>query len=98
MSTDLFMRRKDGKSRSRGLVLVRCAQGPKGDRSTAELSEPAFKLRLGCVMRETTHVKNFASLLQEGPYISPCVHWPGQDIRMVLGWLRLSYQSSQHPR
>ena len=48
---DLFVRRKYSKARASRLVLIRSSQCPESNRASAELREPAFKLRLCCIMR-----------------------------------------------
>lgn len=86
----LFMGRKDGKPSARGLVLIRRTQGPECNRTTAKLREPALQFGLRGVMGQTTEVQDLAALRQEGAYISPGIHGPGQDLGMLMRGLRFA--------
>jgi hypothetical protein len=96
LGTYLFVRGEDGKASARGLVLLGSAQRPKGNGSAAKLGEPALQLRLGGVMGKTRHVKHLAALRQEGTNIGASVHGAGENIRVLVGRLRLADESFEH--
>lgn len=92
--TYLFVRRKDSKTRASRFVLIRSSQGPESNRPATKLCEPAFKLRLSCIMREAIHMKNFGSLFEEGIDISPSIHWSAEDFRVLMLRLRLADETT----
>ena len=94
LATDLFMRRKHSKARASRLMLIRSAQRPESDRATAELSEPALKLRLRGVVRQTTHVENLTAFGQKGSYIGSGIKRSGQHVGMFMPWLRFRQQAT----
>jgi hypothetical protein len=49
--TDLFMAAEDDEAATTRLAALRGAQSPEGDRAASVLSEPAFELALGGVVR-----------------------------------------------
>lgn len=77
-------------------MLIRCTQRPEGNRATTELGEPALKLRLCGVMGQSAHMQNLTPLREESPHVSACVHWFGEHVWVVLGWLGLADESSKH--
>lgn len=84
------MRRENGKASARRLVLVRGAERPESNGPSAKLREPALQLGLRRVMRKTAHVEDLAALRQEGANICPGIHWAGEDVRVLVRWLRLA--------
>lgn len=95
--TDLLMGREDGEAGSSWLVLIWSAESPESDWATTELGEPALKLRLGGVVWKTSHVKDLAALRQEGSDIGTGIHWSGEDIWVLVCWLRLGNQAAENP-
>lgn len=91
-----FMRGEHGETSSSRLVLVGCSQGPESNRATAELGEPALKLRLRSIVRKTAHVKNLATLRQERTNIGSGVHGASQDLGMLVSWLRFTDQTLEN--
>ena len=91
------MGRKDGEASTGGFVLLGGSQGPEGDRATAKLREPALELRLSSVVGQAGHVKDLASFRQESPNVGTSIHGPGEDIGMLLGWLRLADEAAKDP-
>lgn len=87
---------EDGEAGTSRLVLFRCAESPESNWATAKLGEPALKLRLGCIMRQTRHVKDLAALRQESTDVSPSVHGPGEHIGVSLARLRLTDQPAKN--
>ena len=79
-------------------MLLRGAEGPKGNRATAKLGKPALQLRLRSVMRQTRHVQNLASLGKEGANIGACIHGTGQNVGVLLRGLRLANEASKDSR
>ena len=47
-------------------------------------------------MGKTAHVEYFAALRQESANVRAGIHGLSQDVRVVLGWLRLANQSAKH--
>lgn len=94
-SVYLFVGREDGEASTSGLVLVGGAEGPEGDGSTTELSEPTLELGLSGVMRKAAHVKDLATLRQESTHICAGVHGAGEDIGVLVGGLRLADQTAK---
>lgn len=92
----LFVRRKDGKAGAGRLVLIRGAEGPERDRTTAKLSEPALQLGLRGVVGESAQMKNLAALGQEGTNVRSGIHGTGEDLGMLMRGLRLPDQAAQH--
>lgn len=84
------MGRETGKSSTCGFVLIRRTQSPESDGPTAELSEPTFELGLRCVVRQATHVKDFAAFLQKSTNVSVGIHGTGEDIGVFRGRLRFA--------
>lgn len=92
----LLVGREDGKASARGLVLIRRAQGPEGNRATSKLGEPALQLRLCGVVRQAAQVQDLAALSQESAHISVRIHRAGQDLGVLVGRLRLADQAAEH--
>jgi hypothetical protein len=89
------MGREDGETGAGRLVLVGSAEGPEGNGSTTELSEPRLKLRLGRVVGQAAHVEDLAALREEGSDISVRIHRLGQHVRVFLGRLALADEASK---
>lgn len=94
-NTYLFVRGKDGKAGAGRLVLLGGSQSPKGNGATAELGEPALELRLGGVVGKARHVQNLASLREKGADVGSGIHRASQDIRVLLGRLRLANKAAE---
>ncbi len=92
---NLFVGREDGEARARGLVLVRGAQRPEGNRTAAELREPALELGLRGVVGQASHVQDLAALRQESAHVSASVHGAGEHVGVLVGWLGLVDQSAE---
>src|SRR6478609_2545591 len=90
------MGREYGKSSAGGLVLFRSSKSPEGNGSAAKLGEPALKFGLGCIVGETRHVENLAPLGKESSNIGSSIHRSGQNIRVLLGRLGLSDQTTEN--
>ena len=86
---------KDGETSAGRLVLVGSSQGPESNGPTTELGEPALQLRLGCVVRETTHVQDFATLGEESPHVGTSIHGTGEDVGVLLRRLRLADKTTK---
>ena len=78
------MRRKDGEAGARRLVLIWCAERPKGNWPTSELGEPALELRLSGVVGKAAHVEHFAALGEEGPDVGTGVHGAGEHVGVLV--------------
>lgn len=46
-------------------------------------------------MRKARHVEDLTPLRQKGPHVGPGIHWPGQNIRVFLGRLRLADETAK---
>lgn len=90
------MRREHGKAGASGLVLLGSPKSPESNGTATKLGEPALKLGLSSIMGQTRHVQNLAPLRKERSDICPGIHWPSQDIRVILRGLRLADQTTQN--
>ena len=90
------MRGEDGETRASRFVLVRCAQGPEGDRATTKLREPALQFRLGGVVRQAAHVEDLAALREERANICAGIHWLGENVGVLGGRLRLADEATEN--
>ena len=79
-----LVRREDGKTCARGLVLIRRAQRPECNGSTAELSEPTLKLGLCGIVGQAAHVEDLASLGKKGTHVGAGVHGLGEYVGVLL--------------
>ena len=93
--TYLLVGRKDGETGSSWLVLVWSAESPESNRAATKLSEPALKLGLGGVVRETGHVEDLAALGKESSDIGTGIHWSGKNIRVLMSWLGLGNKATK---
>ena len=91
------MRREDGETCACGLVLIRRAQRPECNGSTAELSEPTLELRLCGVVGQATHVEDLASLGQKGTHVGAGVHGLGEYVGVLLWGLAFADQAAKYP-
>ena len=77
-------------------MLIWSAEGPEGNWAATKLGEPALKLGLGGVVWETSHVEDLAALREESTDISASIHWAGEDIWVLVSWLRLVNQATKN--
>lgn len=94
--TYLFVRREDCETSARGLVLIRGAKRPEGDRATAKLGEPALQFGLCSVVRQSAHVQDLAALRQESADVCAGIHWLCENVGMILGRLALANKTSKY--
>lgn len=90
------MRRKNSKTSTSGLVLIRSTQSPESNRATTKLSKPALQFRLRSVMGQTAEVQDLATFRQKGTDIGSGIHGTGQNLGMLMRRLRLADQTAQH--
>lgn len=90
------MGREDSKTCAGGLVLLRGSKCPERNRATTKLGEPALKLRLGSIVRQTRHVQDLAPLREERPDICPGVHGSGQNVGVIVRRLRFADQTTEN--
>lgn len=89
------MGRKDGKSGTGGLVLVRRPQSPEGNGTTTKLGEPALQFRLSSIVGQTAEVQDLAALSQEGTDVGPGIHRTGKNLGVLVRGLRLADQTAE---
>lgn len=89
-TTYFFMGRKDSKPRTSGFVLIGSPQSPECNWPATKLRKPTFEFRLCSVVRETTHVKNLASLGKKSTNVSSGIHRAAQNIGMFMRGLRFA--------
>ena len=83
--TDLFMAAEDNKAATARLAALRGAQSPEGDRATSILSEPAFELALGGIVREAAQVEDLGTLAEERANVATGIERTGEDVRVATG-------------
>lgn len=79
------MAAEDDKAAATRLTALRGAQSPEGDRAAAVLSEPAFELALGGIVRETAQVEDLGTLAEEGANVATGIERTGEDVRVAAG-------------
>lgn len=91
--TDLFMAAEDDKAAATRLATLRGAQSPEGDRAASVLSEPAFELALGGVVRQAAQMKDLGTLSKEGANVAASIKGTRENVRVAAGvclrWARL---------
>jgi hypothetical protein len=83
--TDLFMAAEDDEAAAARLTTLRGAQSPESDRAASVLSEPAFKLTLSGVVRETAEVKDLGTLTEEGANVAAGVEGTRENVGVTTG-------------
>ena len=76
-------------------MLLRGTQSPESDGASAKLREPALQLGLRSIVREPRHMQHLAPFREEGPNIGSSVHRAGQNVRVLVGGLRLPNQPTE---
>jgi hypothetical protein len=91
----LLVGRENHKSSASRLVLLKGTQSPESNGTAAKLGEPALKLGLSSIVRQSRHVKNLALLRKEGSNIGSGVHGSANTSGCSCGG-RLAAQATEN--